>query len=481
VLVRRLALLALLVAGLCAAAALALFAYGLHVRPYGVVEAELLFEASRLRQGFPLYVDPAVGAWELGPPPSRYYVLYTPAWPWLLAHLGAATTVGMRTVGRVVNAVLYAGTLGVVTATSRRPQRLLVGTGALLALGFAMLAREATLATADMPAVALATLGLARSIRRGGLDPVSAALLAAAPLIKPSVLGLPVGAVLAHLIVHRRGGVRAMLAPLVSGAVVAGGLMATFHVASGGAWLTHIVRATGQTLSLERWVQELGSRVVFLGAPHLAALVLAVRRRATPLGTVPLAVSLAWSTFSMAKHGSGTHYWLEPTMAALLALGAMVPAAAPSRALAGIGVAFTLAAAGVSLHELAGAPDAYRAWNDRVSALRDRCPLRPGEVLVATDASLEMQIDGRVIVPSWQSSYLVRSGTFPLEAWRRDLAMPEVRCFVDGPEFLAPRPERVEGITEVNAMRRELRDVIEADFDCDAPERVDGLLLYRRR
>jgi hypothetical protein len=116
-----------------------------------------------------------------------------------------------------------------------------------------------------------------------------------------------------------------------------------------------------------------------------------------------------------------------------------------------------------------------------VAALRERCPLRPGEVLVATDASLEMELDGRVIVPSWQSSYLVRNGTFPLEAWRRDLAMPEVRCFVDGPEFLAPRPERIEGITEDNALRRELRDVIEADFDGDAPEGVGGLLLYRRR
>ena len=473
--------LALVVAAVCGAAGLAFLVYGTQARPYGVVEAELLFQATRLRRGFPLYVDPFVGAWELGPPPSRYYVLYTPVWPWLLAHAGASTAVGMRGVGRVVNSLLYLATLAIVVRTSRPAERLLVGTAALLVLGFAMLTREAGLATADMPAVALAVAGLARTLRKGGLDSASAALLMAAPLVKPSVLGIPAGAVLAHLFVQRKPGVRAMLLPLVSGGVVAGGLVAVFHVASGGAWLTHIVRATGQTLSFERWVRELGSRAMFLGAPHAAALAAAVRRRATPRATVPLAVSLGWSIFSMAKHGSGTHYWLEPTMAALLALGAMdpLPAAPAPRALSWVGLTFTAAAAGVTLAELARAPAAFRSWNDRIAELRARCPLGPGEVLVASDASLEMEIDGRVIVPSWQSSYLVRSGTFPLEAWRRDLAMPEVRCFVDGPQFLEPRPERIEGITEVNAFRRELRDVIEDNFQREGE--VDGLLLYRRR
>ena len=89
------------------------------------------------------------------------------------------------------------------------------------------------------------------------------------------------------------------------------------------------------------------------------------------------------------------------------------------------------------------------------------------------------EIDGRVIVPSWQSSYLVRNGSFPLEAWRRDLAIPEVRCFVDGPQFLEPRPERIEGITEDNALRRELRGVIEDHFALDGE--TGGLLMYRRR
>ena len=473
---------ALLVAALCGAGGLAFLVYGVGMRPYGIVEAELVFQASRLQHGFPLYVDPALGAWELGAPPSRYYVLYTPAWPWLLAHVAPPTLLGIRTAGRIVNALLLLGTLGIVVRTARPPQRLVVATGALLALGFAMLVREAGLATADMPAVALATLGLARTIRKGGLDPVSSALLAAAPLVKPSVLGVPVGAVLAHLVVYRRGGARAMLTPLATGAIVAAGLVAAFHVASDGSWLTHIVRATGQTLSLERWARELGPRVVFLGAPHAIALVVAARRRAPLLATLPLATSLAWSTFSMAKHGSGTHYWLEPTMAALLALGAVDGlATSPSRVLAWLGAAFTVATATVGLRELARTPANDRARDALVTELRERCPLQPGQVVVATDVSLELELDGRILVPTWQTSYLVRRGTFPLDLWRADLARPEVRWFVDGAEFLQPQPERIEGITEVNALRRELRDVIDDNFTYDGTVGDGALLVYRRR
>jgi len=481
---------ALLVAAMSAVGGLAYLVYGVWMRPYGIVEAELVFQASRLQHGFPLYVDPATGAWELGAPPSRYYVLYTPTWPWVLAHLAPATHLGVRTVGRAVNAALYLATLAVVFRAARPERRVVVGTGALLTLGFAMLVREAGLATADMPAVALATVGLTRMIHKGGLDPISAALLAAAPLVKPSVLGVPVGAVLAHLLVHRRAGLRPMLTPLVAGGAVAAALVGTFHAASGGVWLTHIVRATGQTLSLERWAQEFGGRAVFLGAPHALVLVLAGRRRSTALATLPLATSLAWSTFSMAKHGSGTHYWLEPTMAALLALGAAGSVEAPpialrSRALAWLGLAFTIAAGGVGVRELARAPASDRARDGLVGDLRDHCALRPGEVVVATDVSLELELDGRILVPSWQSSYLVRRGTFPLDAWRRDLARPEVRWFVDGPEFLEPPPERVEGITEANALRRELRDVIADEFAYDgrvgSAEQGGELLVYRRR
>jgi hypothetical protein len=466
----------------CAACGLAFAIYGLWSRPYGAVEAELVFQASRIQKGFPLYVDPSVGAWEAGPPPSRYYVLYTPLWPWLLAHIAPVSLEATRTVGRVVNLALLLACLTALVRASKPPNRAAVVTGAALALGFEMLVREATLADADMPAVLLSTLGLLRMNARRGLDPVSAALVAATPLVKPSVLGGAAGAVLAHLWTCRRDGWRRLLLPLLAGAVVGGALVAVFHVWSGGAWLQHIVRATGQTLSAERWLQEFGARAVFLGAPHAVVCAIAVRRRLPALATLPLATSIAWATFSMAKHGSGTHYWLEPTMAALIALGAMpaAPLQSPAaRSLRWAGLAFVAAAAASGVSGFAGAPAAYRASRERLDQLRQHCALRPGEVLMASGADIELEMNGRVVVPAWQTAYLIRTGKFPLDAWREDLARPQVRWFVHGRDFLVPPPERIEGITEVSAYRKELRDVVERNFVQDTD--IDGLLVFRRR
>jgi hypothetical protein len=474
---------ALLVAGLCAAGGILFLAHGWLTRPFGRVEAEIVFQASRLQHGWPLYVDPAVGAWEYGPPPSRYYVLYTPLWPWVLATLSPRTILGMRTVGRAVNAVLFLTTLGAVVRGSRPGNRTTVATGALLAVGLAMLVREAGTADADMVAVALSTLGLLRATRRRGLDPLSAALLAVAPLVKPSVLGVPAGVVVAHLMTQWRSGPRRLLSPLAVGGLVGGAFVGLFHVWSHGAWLTHIVRATGQPLSLDRWLQEFGGRFMFLGLPHAVAGVFAVRRRAPLVATLPLATSLAWSIFSMAKHGSGTQYWLEPTMAALVALGsceATPTAIRTGRWLAWAGVVLALAVGATSFPELVSASREERRWNAVVEGLRAHCTLRPGEVIVSSDSTLELELDGRIIVPRWQTSYLVRTGRFPLDEWRHDLARPDgPRWFVHSEDYLEPPPDRIEGIMEVSAFRKELRDVIEASFVYD--DEIDGMLVYRRR
>jgi len=477
---RRLALVA---AAVCAAGGVLFLAHGWLTRPFGRVEAELVFQASRIQRGLPLYVDPAQGAWEMGAPPSRYYVLYTPLWPWLLAKLSPPTLLGMRAVGRAVNGLLFLGTLGTVVRASRPENRATVTTGALLAVGLAMLVREAGTADADMVAVALSTLGLLRLNQRRGLDPLSAALLAAAPLVKPSVLGTPVGAVVAHVVTHWKSDRRRLLLPLLVGGLVAGSLAGVFHVWSHGAWLTHIVRATGQTLSFDRWLQELGGRFMFLGVPHVVAGVFAVRRRAPLVATLPLATSVAWSVFSMAKHGSGTQYWLEPTMAALVALGACGPAAVASRRgvwLAWAGLALALAVGGTSFPQLVSAAREERRWNGVVESLRAHCTLRPGEVIVSSDSTLELELDGRVVIPSWQTSYLVRKGQFPLDEWRRDLGRSDgARWFVHSEDYLEPAPALVEGITEVSAYRKELRDVMEATFVYD--REIDGMLVYVRR
>jgi hypothetical protein len=222
---------------------------------------------------------------------------------------------------------------------------------------------------------------------------------------------------------------------------------------------------------------------MFLGLPHVVAGIFAVRRRSPLVATLPLATSVAWSIFSMAKHGSGTQYWLEPTMAALVALGTCGPAVSVSRwggLLAWAGLGLALAVGGTSFPQLLSAAREERRWNAVVESLRAHCTLRRGEVIVSSDSTLELELDGRVIVPSWQTSYLVRNGQFPLDAWRRDLARPDgARWFIHSEDYLEPPPERVEGIVEVSAFRKELRDVMEASFVYDGE--IDGMLVYVRR
>ena len=478
---RRVALIVALVGAACGVIFLA---YSATTRPYGAVEAEMVFQASRIQKGYPLYTDPFVGAWEAGPPPSRYYVLYTPAYPSflaLLATLSPPTLFGMCTVGRVFNSLLMLLTLAAMVRGAKAENRVVVATGACLALGLGLLVRETGLACADMPAVALAAFGLARMNRKGALDPLATALLATAPLVKPSVLGIAFGALVAHAIVRRTRGPRALLVPLLGGVAVAVVLLPIFHVWSHGAWLEHIVRATGQTISGERWVQEFGSRAMFLGAPHAIVLIVAVRRKAPLVATLPLATSIAWSTFSMAKHGSGTHYWLEPTMAALVALGTL-PASPVTRAstiLGWAGVALGVGVAASSLPSFAGAPSEYRGVQKLIADLKASCPLDRGEVVIASDVRIELAIDGRILIPAWQNAYLVRSGKFPLDGWREDLARKEVRWFIHGREILDPPPERIEGVTEVSVYRKELKAAVDESFVLD--HEIDGVLVYRRR
>src|SRR5438128_2098656 len=95
----------------------------------------MVFEASRVQRGAPLYIDPAQGAWEDGAPPSRYFVLYTPVWPEILARVSLPSLEAMRATGRILNSVFFVFALALVVRGARRANRGAVATGALLALG----------------------------------------------------------------------------------------------------------------------------------------------------------------------------------------------------------------------------------------------------------------------------------------------------------------------------------------------------------
>jgi hypothetical protein len=441
-------------------------------RPYNPVEAELSFEALRVARGHPLYVDPRVGAWEAGAPASRYYVLYTPLWPWLVARLGGETLDGIRAAGRAVSAAAWAVALLAPVTWPTRDRRRDVALAALLAAGLVFLARNVPAGTPDTLAAALACVAMVRAARRDRFDAVSASLLVLAPFVKPSSVGALAGASIA-LVATRPERLRAITA----GAATALGLAAACHAASGGQWIDHLVRSTAQPLSFERWLDETGSRFFVLGLPHGALALVALRRRASPVVLAPFVGSLAWTTFSMAKNGSGTHYWLEPTALALVVLGALpaYPGSVASRV-----PAIALGAAIAIVSVPAFVRDA-RTWRDRadaIAAIDRHCVRDEGDIVMSTDVELELILDGRILVPEWQSSFLVHVGRFPVEGWRDALRDDRVKYVALAFDPHEPLHRRL-GDDQVSAYRWELLDVLDREFELD--DRVAGMVVYRRR
>lgn len=473
------------VAVLLACAALAFVARAFVHRPDNPVEAELLFEAQRVALGRPLYVDPALGAWEDGAPPSRFYVLYTPLWPWLVGHLAGPSIASLRHAGRGIATLAWLVVFVAPVVGATRQQRRATAIAALLGLSVYFLARNAPAATPDTLAVAVACLGLVRIVRSGKVDTLSLALVAMAPLVKPSCLGVLGGVVIAHLAGRERDRYRVLFGAAALVSLV--GL--SFTAISEGGWLTHIVRSTGQPLTWTRFVQELVSRAPILGLPHLAVAAIAIRRRAPLLVTAPLLTSLAWASFAMAKHGSGTQYWIEPTMAATVAIAFMPPPSPSPSAQTFAGARWTVGAlllgllvGATSLPAYARELAAWRAHDEELASIDRHCGRDPGrgEVVISSDVTIELALDGRILVPDWQSAFLARRGTFPVDAWRSDLGDPRARWLVL--PFDPASPASIEDTNdtrmEVSAFRDLLRPAIDRHFVRDAS--IGRFVIFRR-
>ena len=184
-------------------------------------------------------------------------------------------------------------------------------------------------------------------------------------------------------VLQRRKVLVARQKSLAAGVATFGAFALWAHVASGGAWLSNIRSSTGQPLTLTRFVQEMGGRFFVLGLPHGVAAWLAWRRKTSWLVLGPLLGSIAWTTFMMAKHGSGSHYWLEPTGLAVIAVVWMPSSesgAAPfSRWVLPSVLLYAALAAASSWPAYLAEPGRDRAHDAKVAALREHCVVAPGQ------------------------------------------------------------------------------------------------------
>ncbi|HEV3192963.1 MAG TPA: hypothetical protein VGY54_20795, partial [Polyangiaceae bacterium] len=282
-----------------------------------------------------------------------------------------------------------------------------------------------------------------------------------------------------EMIVGRARSVRPLGAALVVSAAVA--LWASRL--SGGVWFAHLVSSTMQPATFARGFEQIVPRFPFLGAPHMFAAYCGFRARSEPrvrfLLTVLLA-SLVWTMIAMAKLGSATNYWLEPSLAAVLLMAhAPIPrtgwmAAPAAQWLAALAALVVLA---LNVQACLRATREARERHDAIGRVRARCGAAPSDLVLAESPGLEMMLDGRVIETPFQMTHLVRRGRYPIELWKADIAAPEVRCLVTESDLLE-RPLSEVSIDD-DRFGPEMRAALVARFELVA--RDDGYWIYRAR
>jgi hypothetical protein len=389
-------------------------------------EAEPLFEASRIRAGQPLFVDPLLGASGLGEPPSRWFVTYPPVWSFVLslAPKGAALVLG-----RVACTLAWLGALGGLAATSRRENRVNAIACAAFVAGMWIILNFATTARPDSIACALAAFALARAMKKGKIDFVSGALFVLVPWVKPTLLGLPVGAFVGDALARR--------AKIPIPVAIAATIVISFasNAASGGVLFEHVSASNAQPISLATWLEHVPARLPFFLPLFALAAWNGWRDRHAPgtaIGLSALVASFVWVLASLAKTGSASNYWMEPCIAAvaLIAYAQEGPfrfAVSGGALHAGIALATAIYADVAAVRSSLEHAKDYRDDAAFVAHAKERCT----GVTLADEAGVELAMNGRIIVPTYQMVYLVRAGRFPAAPWTTAIESPQVTCFVE--------------------------------------------------
>lgn len=388
-------------------------------------EGALLFDAARLRQNRPLWVDPAKGAWDYGPVPARYFVVYTGLWAYVLALFPPAWG---EIPARAIATACWFGLLAWIALTSPPERRRAAVTAAVAAAAVYTSARFGCAGRPDSPALLLAGVALVRSVRGDRVRFADGALFALAAFVKPSVLGIASGTLLGELRLRRRRAWPGIL----GGALMSAALGLLLQFLSGGQWLTHVLRGNYGQLRLTFWCEQAESGLQFFGLPLAFAMGCAWRARrhpGVPRTLFALVSSTAWTLFTIAKAGAARNYWMEPSIAAVVVFSQapLYPMTAAARAwTAAVAVAQSLwtgvASIRSSFEEMASAP-AQRAVLDRA---RSAVGARPGEIVLGEDPGVEWALNRRLVQTPVYMTALGRVGRYPVDLWIQDVSRPEV-------------------------------------------------------
>jgi hypothetical protein len=413
-------------------------------------EAEVLFEASRLRAGWPIFTDPLRGASELGLPPSRFYVTYPPLWTWCVSWMPEAVAM---LGGRTVSSAAWFGTLAWLAFTSAPSVRRSAILAASFVAGIWVLTNFASTGRPDSAACALGAITLARAVRHERLDGVGVALLVLVPWMKPTILGLPAGAMVAASFFTNEASLRRREVLSYAAALVA--LSALFaHVGSSGELFRHVVRSNAQPFTMDAWMAQVPARLPFFAPLFAWAGWVGWREReragmAIVLGA--FAGGLVWTLVALAKTGSSSNYWMEPAMAAVVVISGAkktrihvfgtkpVPASVAAISAVWTGVA--------SIRGAFEHGEAFRKDAAFVAAIREAHGVPKDSLIASDDAGIELRLNGRILTTTYQWVYLVAKGAVPAELWLSDISSPNVALYIERTGHLQQAPRLEQGLS----------------------------------
>mgnify|MGYP000883692041 CR=1 FL=1 len=241
---RVLIILTLIALGLAVAANLAFVLGLIRTRPQLYGGAEVLFEATRLRDHLPLYTNPLVGAADYGTVPSRFYVCYPPLWSLVLSLVPAQAA---ELFGRVACTLgWFGGLFGLARIGTGNTRAATIA--AAYGAGVWVIANLVTSGRPDGVALALAACGLARTLRLGKADAWATAIFTLAWWVKPNILAIGAGVILATAPADPRSLKRNVAAALT----VTLPLVCKLHLWSHGDWLLHFQRSLLQSLRIHQ-------------------------------------------------------------------------------------------------------------------------------------------------------------------------------------------------------------------------------------
>ncbi len=440
--------------------------------PLDGVEGDILYEASRVARGLPLYVDPLVGALDEGTPPTRFYVLYPPLWSSFIAIFGGRAHAVRLFAG--LTWILSIGLIAMRSSEERRREALWAG---LAVLGVAVYAQFAFTARPDAPAILFVALALARTLQKGEPDALVGAFLGAAFVTKPNVVGVGFGIGASLLLSNRK-----RLVPFVSGGLLVVAVASVvLHVVSKGVWLEHLLRSTMQSFSLWVWKDAMVTRLPCFLLPWLAIVFLGFRERERPLVRVMLGAAIASfvaCVIALGKTGKASNYWLEPTVATLALFVSLkepvAPRMAPWSLVALLQLVYVDA---ITLSRAREAPPIFRAKQALLETARRRCLGPSGSFVVTDETGTDIEINGRFLVTPFQFNHLRNRMPELIHKWREDWSSAGVTCFVSQDRSRFMRTE--EPIPAQVFYPDEIKTYLRAEFEPIAD--AAGWTLFQRK